>query len=239
MLGDEARPVRRPRKAEAGLEGAVVVAKGGPSERDHVAGGSGAGRRRRCIAEDRAVAGLPDAQRHVVAVLHLDDLAAYPEPPVAVGRQVAGGVLRVELLDEEVLGVRAGVGKAPRGPAVVPEHHDRHSGKGRAHDVAPRPGEVGEVPDGGNGEAEVGVVREERLLRHAPRSAHDPAIGAGMAAPGAEEESRRAGCEGSVEPGRLVGLDGRVPVRGRRRVEPAGGGPSVGVGASRGIEGEA
>ena len=189
----EARPVARPREPEAGLHGEVVVAKGGPPEGEHVPGGRGSGRPRRGVVEDRAVPGLADAQHHVLAVLDLDDLAVDLEPAVAVQRQVAGGVLRVELLDEEVLGVRPGVGEAPGDPAVVPQHHERHPGEGRPDDVAARPGEVGEVPDRRHGEAEVRVVREERLSGRAPRSRDRPAIRAGKTARGRERQPRRRG----------------------------------------------
>ena len=202
QVGDEALPVPRFRKAEAGLQGEVVVAEGGPRQGEHVAGRRRAGRRRGPIVENRAVAALPDVHHHVVAVPHLDHLAPYIEPAVAIRSQVARGVLRIELLEEEVLGVRAGVREAPRGPAVVPEHHDRHAGEGRPDEVASGPREVGEVPHRGHGEAEVGVVREERLARGAPLAVHYPAIGAGMAAPGPEQETRRHGS--------------RLPARGRR-----------------------
>ena len=156
-------------------------------------GGRGSGRPRRGVVEDRAVPGLAHAQHHVLAVLDLDDLAADLEPAVAGRRQVAGGVLRIELLDEEVLGVRSGVGEAPGDPAVVPEHHERHPGEGRPDDVAARPGEMGEVPHRRHGEAEVRVVREERLSRRALRARDRPAIRAGKPARGREREPRRCG----------------------------------------------
>ena len=191
--GDEAGPVPDFREAEAGLQGEVVVAQSGPGEGEHVAGGRGAGGRGQGVVEDRAVPGLAHAHHHVFAVLHLDDLAAHVEGAVAGGCQVAPGIVRIDLLDEEVLDVGRRIGEAPRHPAVVPEHHHRHSREGRAHDVAAGPGQMGEVPDRGDGQTEVGVVREERLAGRAPGSADDPAIRAGMAAPGPEcvQQGRR------------------------------------------------
>ena len=48
----------------------------------------------------------------------------------AVGRQVAAGIGRVDLLDEQVLGIGAGVGEAPGELAVAPQHDERQAGQG-------------------------------------------------------------------------------------------------------------
>ena len=183
-VGDEALPVPRVREPEAGLQGEVVFAQRGPREREHSAG---AGMVVRCapgIIEDRAMPGLAHLQRHVLAVLDPNALAAHVECAPAVRGEIARGIGRIDLFDEQVLNVRAGIGEAPCNVAVVPEHHHRHAGEGRAHGVHAGPREMHEIPDRRRGEPEVGIVREQRLAGHAPRPVDHPAIGAGVASGG-------------------------------------------------------
>ena len=184
--GDEAPPVPRMGQSEAGLQRAIVVPQRRPCECEHPCRVVARARLRPGIVEYRAVPRLAHVQHHVLVVPDPDALASDLELAPAVRGEVARWIRRVDPFDEQVLDVGSGVGEAPGGTGVVPEHDHRHAGHGRSDDVPPRPGEVREVPDRGCREPEVRIVREDRLAGRAPRTVDHPAIGAGVAAVGRE-----------------------------------------------------
>ena len=74
------------------------------------------------------------------AAANRDRLVAARERLRAVRRQVAAGIGGIEPLDEQVLGVRAGVGEAPGELAVAAEHDERQAGqRGADHARGPAP----------------------------------------------------------------------------------------------------
>ena len=87
------------------------------------------------VVEDRAVAGLPHVEDDVRAAGDLDRLGPDRERDRLLAEDVAVGVRRVRLLDEEVLDVRIGVRRAPRDPGVVAEDDAGHARERDAGDV--------------------------------------------------------------------------------------------------------
>ena len=72
------------------------------------------------------------------------------------------GILGIDPLDEQILGVGAGVGEAPGYGAVVPQHHRGQARQGRPDQPEPGGLEVGEVPHAGRLQAEMRIVGEQR-----------------------------------------------------------------------------
>ena len=81
----------------------------------------------------------------------------------------------------KVLDVGTQVGEAPGKVLVVADGDEGGSGKGNAGGVESVGGglEVNFVPDSGNGEGEVHIVRQERLAGSRVGSGDGPGVGAG------------------------------------------------------------
>jgi hypothetical protein len=108
--------------------------------------------------------------------LHPDRLPLHahrlPAPPVAILVRV----LRIGLLDVQVLLVDAHDREAEGHPVIVPGGHPGEGGLARADHVPPRPHEVNEVAQAGEPQAPVGVVGEERLARGREGPVHHPVV---------------------------------------------------------------
>ena len=161
--------------------------------------------------DDVAVPGGGDVEDDVFAVADVDDFFLMEEClPVAVGGLVvtAGGG-GADVLDGDVLDVRAEVGEAPGDVIVVADDDEGDAGERDAGYVevgAVGVGglEVGLVPDAGDAVGEVHVVGEERLAGGGVGAGDGPVVAAGdavAAGDGAEGllegDEIRFGCAGS------------------------------------------
>ena len=114
--------------------------------------------------------------------LHADLLGPRLERPGFAVEQVAGGVGRVDLLEEQVLGVRSGVRGAPRDACVVTERDRRDAReRGARHVVRTGVGdrramEPVQEPDRGHRDPEVRVIREERAAGRGQARRDDPVV---------------------------------------------------------------
>ena len=104
----------------------------------------------------------------------LADLGVFPLTVVQVLVRVRG----IEMLDEEVGDVGAGVGHAPGNSLVMPDHHERQAGKSGAGNAEPRRNQVRHVPNARHGMAQMRVVGEQRFARASVRAAHYPVVAA-------------------------------------------------------------
>ncbi len=156
--------------------GRVAVGEAGEGQRDRLARPGDAGEIVADVGQHGAVAGRPDRQLHVGAVLDADRLLVRLERLRAVGREVLRGIGRVDRLDEQVLRVGVGGGDAPGDMVVLAEQHDRRAGHGRALDPAVGRDDPGEVPQDRRAEAEVRVVGEDRLAGDGARTRDHPFV---------------------------------------------------------------
>ncbi len=176
--------------AHAGQHGAVVVVERGPAQRQHKAPGvdqravAGLG-----VAQHRAVAGLAHGQRHVELAFDRNSFCAggkaLPDRFIALaGHPVLRDVGRVDLLNVEVLHVRAGVGEAPGHLRGAAQHHEGQTGQRGANDVECGCGagrgrlQPGNVPDGGGAQAQVRVVGQQRLAAGGVAAGDHPVVAA-------------------------------------------------------------
>ena len=130
----------------------------------------------RAAALQGAHAGALDGDRHRLG----------HERPPAVGRQIELRVVGVDLLDEDVLHVGAGVGETPRQGIGAAEQHEGHAGQCRAHDIdrgrlRPLERQVGEIPGGGGREPQVRIVGQQRLAGARTFARDDPVVGGATA----------------------------------------------------------
>ena len=170
----------------AGGDGGVVVGERGPLQRCDVAG-----RQHRVQTAVEAwqhgtMARAPALDRAFAHAFDLDGHGLDRERPVAVGRQILARLVRVDLLDEQVLHVGAGVGEAPGHRIAAPEHDQRHAGERGADHVGRRrvrlpQRQMREVPDRGGAQLQVRIVGEQRLARGRACAGHHPVVGSGGA----------------------------------------------------------
>ena len=136
------------------------VARG---EVGHGDGEDGAARGRVCVAEvadDWAVAGFADDEGFVGLAADADYFGVD-----GVGAGAVGGLVVVGSgwgFDEQVLDVGAAGGEAPGDVAVAAHHQHGDAGGGGAGQGGVGGVDTGEIPDAGQGEAEMGVAGQER-----------------------------------------------------------------------------
>ena len=175
--GDERRPVAGGAETEQRLDADVVLCERGPAQRQHlIALEHGARRRRQQVGQHGAVPGLAYAQGLGLGAVHQDDLVADRERRKAVRRQILRGVVRIDPLDEQVLGVGAGVGEAPGDLAVVAQHHPRQARHGGADQLALGRLEMGEIPGAGRAQAQMRVVGEQRRAARGAAAIQHPGV---------------------------------------------------------------
>ena len=112
------------------------------------------------VAEHGAVPGLADGDDVVGCAADGDAFLAGEEQLGAVGGRV--GAVRGWGLDEDVLRVGAGGGEGPGEGAVVADDEERDAGGEGAGQGVAGGVDAGEIPDGGEGQAEMRVAGEER-----------------------------------------------------------------------------
>ena len=128
------------------------------------------------VGQHRAVPGRAHPQGHGLAALDPDDLVAGRERRRAVRRQILRRIVRIDPLDEQVLGVGAGIGEAPGDGAVVAQHHARQARHGGADQLALGRLEVREVPGPGRAQAQMRVVREQRRAARGAAAIQHPGV---------------------------------------------------------------
>ena len=129
------------------------------------------------VGDDRAVPRGHHIQIDLRLALYLDDLFAMLRLHPALRRQVFA--LVVELLDVNVFDVRAEIGKSPRDVAIVSHDDERHARQRDAGDIEVSGREMGLIPDVGDAQVKVHVVRQQRLARRRVRAGDNPVVGAG------------------------------------------------------------
>src|SRR5207302_8697343 len=89
---------------------------------------------------------------------------------------IRGG--RIECLDVKILNVGAVIGKAPSDAVVVADDDHWCTGQGEAFGVPAGRSDVNLIPDGWNGELEMGVIRQQGLPGGGMGATHDPVVAA-------------------------------------------------------------
>ncbi len=153
------------------------------------------------VGDHRPVACVAQRHGHVGLAFHANAVAAHIEGGPALGRAVAGGVGRVDLLDVQVLHVGAGVGETPGQVGVLSQHHQGQAGqRGAGHAQAACAGVVvgsglgaldlslrlhlgwyhqaRQVPQRGCAQLQVRVVGQQRRARAAAAAGQHPVVGA-------------------------------------------------------------
>ena len=176
--------------AKTGQHGLVVTVQRGPAQRQYMAVQVNhlgmAGLR---VAQHRPVAGAAQAQLHIGLAFDAHGFQPHGKRRPAVRRAVAASVLRVDLLQVQVLHIGVGVGKTPGHAGGAPQHHKRQARQRGAQHVQRRGGravrrlagrrlQVRHVPDGGCAQAQVRVVRQQRLARGGARAVQHPVVAA-------------------------------------------------------------
>ncbi len=135
----------------------------------------------RQIGDHRSVPGRAYREGHRRRALDGDDLLAGREAGGAVRDQVAGRILGIDALDEQVLDVGAGVGEAPGDPAIVPQHDTRHAGHAGADQLDLRRPQMRKIPVARRAQAQVRIVGKKRRAGGRATAGDDPGIGADAA----------------------------------------------------------
>ena len=115
------------------------------------------------VGQNRPVPRRADLQENVRRVLDMDDLIVRDEGFGAVGRQILGGVARIDRLDEQILRIGVGAGDAPGDAVVLSEQHERRAGHGRALYGQSRRDDSREIPQDRRLNSEVRIVGEDRF----------------------------------------------------------------------------
>ena len=165
------------------------------------------------VGDHRPVARLAHLKLDRVPAADFDGLAANLEGQAPLRREVAGGVVGVDTLDEEVLHVGPGVGEAPGEVARLAQQREGQPRQRRAHDLELRRLDMGEVPDARHLQAQVRVVGEQRLAGFRVFAAQHPGVGAEPGRAGQRQGGRE---RIEVDAGGVEGQ--RTPMRPRRRI---------------------
>ncbi len=126
------------------------------------------------IADHRPMPGLPHRQHHVRLAADLDPLLAHRERLRPVGSLVFARAGR--RLDENVLHVGAGGGEGPGDLAVMPQHQERHAGRGRARQHPARHVDAGKIPDAGKAERQMRIAGQQRRAGRGMPPVHRPLV---------------------------------------------------------------
>ena len=149
---------------ETGLDSGVVAVEYGPAQRYRLTGSDDIGMLGAYVGDNGAVGGLAhDNGPTVIAETYR--FLAHPYHVVLVDH-------------EQVLHVGAGVGDAPGGISVAPNHNHGNAGNGGTDDVESRRRKMGQIPGGRRGQPEMGVVGEDRLSVRRTPPGDDPVVGA-------------------------------------------------------------
>ena len=173
---------------QRGLHVAVTLFQRGPAQRKCVAAGvDQVARAARHIADDRTVPGAAHGVLHIGLPLDPDGLHTGFEsrpgvPPFRCRHAVLVGLPRAQLLEVQVLHIGTGIGETPSHTRRAAQHHERRPGQGGADHVhAPDATSIrrlkpGEVPDRRCAQAQVGIVREQRLPAGTAAARHHPVV---------------------------------------------------------------
>ena len=201
----------------------VVGIERAPAQRQHVfAEVQHVGMRFLGVAQHGAVPRAAHLQGNIGLPFHADGFVAHREGRPALGRAVLRRVGGVDLLQVQVLHVRARVGEAPGHFVRAAQHHERHAGQGSTHRVNGAHGsavrrlacgrlQARKVPDGGCRQAQVRVVGQQRFATHGAGARQHPVVAA-LALVGARIAGQLVG------PGQHAGTD----LAGQRSVAQCG-----------------
>ncbi len=109
---------------------------------------------------------------------HADRLQARLEGLPFSAKPIAGSVLRVDLLEVEVLDVRLDTGQAPADASVVADDDARQARQRGSGDREAGRLEARDVPERRRPESQVGIVGEQRLSADGAAAADDPGVAA-------------------------------------------------------------
>ena len=141
------------------------------------------------IADHGAMARAAQAQLHIGLAFDLEDFLAADKFLPAIWCAVLAGVLRVDLLQIQVLHIRVGIGKAPGHFCRAAQHHKWHAGQGCARHIngaqfraigslACGCLQMGKVPDRWRTQAQVRVVGQQGLAAAGLAASHHPVVAA-------------------------------------------------------------
>ena len=102
---------------------------------------------RQGVRQHRAVPGLADRDVDRRRALHGDRFVPGRERRAALRRQIAAGIGRIDLFDENVLDIGRRRREAPGNPLVVTDHDQRHPGRGAAGNLVLRGLQPRQIPE--------------------------------------------------------------------------------------------
>ena len=129
------------------------------------------------VGDNRTMTAGADGHGHVLAATYRNDLLARLERKAALGRQVAGRVGRIDLLDEDVGGVAMGGGEAPGDTAIMADQQHRHARYGRARLHQAGGFDPRQIPERRVAQPEMRIIGQQRLAAGGMAAIQRPDIG--------------------------------------------------------------